>query len=78
MNTALMFSQGPPLPRGFSVRGDYGVSAGEPRWGWRTAYELADDDRLVITAFNIFPDGREVRAVQTEYRRVAATGDDAR
>lgn len=70
MNYAIMFSQGNAIEAGFSVRGEYDVGENQPRWGWRTDYELIDADRLLITAWNIFPDGKEVRAIETSYRRV--------
>lgn len=72
MNYAIMFSQGEVTQRGFKVRGEYDVGNDQPKWGWRTEYELVDDNHLIITAYNILPDGDEAKAVETNY---AASSD---
>ena len=70
MNYAVMISKGEATSRGFVVKGEYDVSPDTPRWGWRTAYDLIDDDHLTIKAFNISPAGEEALALQTMYERV--------
>jgi hypothetical protein len=44
------------------------TSYGPPdqQWGWRTEFR-ADGDQFVVTAFNITPDGTEIKATEASY-----------
>ena len=74
MNYGIMFSESDDIDdfegNMFSVKGSYSIGKEHPEWGWRTQFELVDKDHLVITAFNITPDGLEGKGVETDYRRV--------
>jgi hypothetical protein len=68
-NTAIMFCVGQPKDHGFSVLGTYPATDGGPDWGWRTDVELVEHDHLSITAYNISPEGGEVKAVEAHLKR---------
>ncbi len=63
MGTGIMFCEGERRERGFWLLGHYDAPEGPP-WGWRTEVELVDSARLVITMYNISPEGEEAKAVE--------------
>jgi hypothetical protein len=50
-----------------NVRCTYGPD--EKPWGWRTQFEAPSADELVITAWNVTPDGEEQLATEARYAR---------
>jgi hypothetical protein len=70
--TAIMFSEGKKGAERPDVLGSYAYVTPEleQHWGWRTEINLVGDSELVITSFNISPEGTEDKATETRYVRV--------
>lgn len=67
--SAIMFFTGKAIDSGLSVLGSYEDPSGGPDWGWRIDIRVSGNDNLVITMFNIFPDGNEQKGVETVLTR---------
>lgn len=70
MGTGIMCSEGHGQWPAFNVLGGYDDPSGGPSWGWETEFRLTEDRQLIITAFNIPPEGDKAKAIETIYRRV--------
>lgn len=70
-NTANMFCTGDAKDSGFFVLGSYPDPGGGPDWGWRTEVQL-NGGELVITAYNITPEGEEAKATEAVLKKVNA------
>ena len=69
--SAIMFSQSDKGAKEMNVLGSYAYVTPETEqyWGWRTQIEMVNDSEMIITAFNISPEGEETKATETVYRK---------
>jgi hypothetical protein len=70
--TAMMFSEGKKGDNNITMLGSYAYVTPEmeQHWGWRTEIVIVSDDEIMITAYNISPEGDEDKATETRYKRV--------
>lgn len=63
----IMFCAGVSGAAGFDVLGSYGPP--ERPWGWRTTIDVPEPDVVVVTMWNVTPEGDEAKAVEAAYTR---------
>lgn len=70
--SAMMFSEGKRGDNNLNVLGSYAYVTPEMEqyWGWRTQIDIVSNDEIIITAYNISPEGDEVKATEVNYKRV--------
>jgi hypothetical protein len=68
--TAIMFCVGNAIENGFWVLGSFQDPTGGPDWGWRTEVKLLSTDHLLITAYNISPEGDAAKATESQLTRL--------
>jgi len=68
--TSMMFCEGLLNDTTVNVLGKYDAPDGSPPWGWRTTVEITTTDKIVVTMYNITPEGIEAKAVETIFQRI--------
>jgi len=70
MAAGILFSEGTGIKNGFKVLGSFGTPGSAEKWGWRTEFEMPDQNKLIITAYLIMPQGEEQKATETILNRI--------
>ncbi|MBO0720320.1 MAG: DUF1579 family protein [Blastocatellia bacterium] len=68
LNDKVMICTGVPAEGELNVLGSYAPPTG-PDWGWRIIVTPNEGKTFIIKMFNVEPEGRELFAVESQYRR---------
>lgn len=69
MGTAIMLSESKMGSSSADLMGYYNINeAGTDPWGWRSEIS-AEGDKLILTAYNVTPEGEEAKATEIVYER---------
>lgn len=69
-NDSIMFCTGAEIENGFQVIGNYPDPNDGPDWSWRTEVKLIDANHLIVSAYNITPEGQEAKAAEATLTRI--------
>ncbi len=69
--TAIMFFKGNQNDEAINMLGSYAyvTPEAEQHWGWRTEIEMTKENEMVITSYNISPEGAEAKATESILKR---------